>query len=217
MRNRALKDYAGVRFGQLVAVRMLERGDRPENNHLWLFRCDCGRDASVRIKSARSGHTVSCGCAQRKAVVERNTVHGLMNANRGEYRSWKDMRARCRNPNNSDYANYGGRGVQVCERWNSFEAFLADMGPRPAGQTIDRVDVNGNYEPTNCRWADARTQANNKRSNSVIEYQGRKQTLQQWSDEFGLESSKIRWRMAQGWPLEKVFGLGDFRIDGAVD
>lgn len=121
------------------------------------------------------------------------------------------MRSRCRNPNDSDYADYGGRGIAVCDRWQAFAAFYDDMGDRPAGFTLDRIDVNGNYEPTNCRWAGAQQQANNKRSNRAIEIGGVSQTLQQWCDQFGVEPSKARYRLRQGWALDQVFSLGDFR------
>lgn len=209
-RNRPLKDYTGQRFGRLVGVALVER-EAVQNNHLWRFLCDCGNEKDVRIKSARSGHTSSCGCIHREILRGRNETHGLSRAQPSEYRSWKDMRARCSNPNDSDYANYGGRGIKVCERWGDFAAFYADMGNRPAGHTIDRIDNSGNYEPGNCRWAEAKTQANNKRSNKVITIGGVAKTLQAWCDQFGIEHSKVRYRLSRGWPLEAAFSPEDYR------
>lgn len=216
MRNRTLKDYTGERFGKLVAVRMVERGSRPENNHRWLFVCDCGQSKEIGIKSVRSGHTASCGCLQRAAVVQRNLVHGLSRDHRREYRTWKDMRGRCNNPNSQDYPDYGGRGISVCARWDDFAAFLVDMGQRPSGHTIDRIDVNGMYEPANCRWAAAKLQANNKRSNRTIEFNGEEKTLQQWCDQFGLEPSKVRYRLSVGYPAAEAFDRGDKRSAGSI-
>ncbi len=122
------------------------------------------------------------------------------------------MRARCNNPNNDDYKGYGGRGIQVCERWDSFADFFADMGERPVGTSLDRIDVNGDYEPDNCRWADASTQANNKRSNRIIEFNGETKTLQQWCREFDIDRKKVSYRIAQGYTLEQAFSSGDFRL-----
>lgn len=212
VRNRGLKDYSGTRFGRLVAVALVER-DEDRNNHIWRFACDCGATTDKRIKNVSSGHTRSCGCLHRDITTARNYVHGFTKSEFAAYRSWKDMRGRCRNPKNSDYKDYGGRGISVCERWEDFAAFLADMGSRPDRTTLDRIDVNGDYTPENCRWANAKQQANNKRSNHLIEMNGETRTLQSWCTQFGLEPSKVRYRLKRGWPLVKAFSLGDFRSE----
>ena len=160
-------------------------------------------------KDLRSGHTSSCGCLFREMMAMRNRTHGL--SRDPAYRSWKDMRSRCNTPTNSDFKDYGGRGIKVCDRWSDFAAFLGDIGPRPAGMSVDRIDVNGDYEPSNCRWASAKMQANNKRSNHVIEWRGKRQTLAAWSAETGVDQSKARYRLRMGWTLEKVFSMEDFR------
>jgi hypothetical protein len=209
-RNRGLKDYAGVRFDRLIAIEFVSR-DNKDNNHQWRFVCDCGNTVVLRIKSVRSGHTGSCGCKAAELLSARNTTHGLSGAHRSEYRSWKDMRSRCNNPGDSDYQDYGGRGITVCEEWSSFGRFFADMGEKPARMTIDRQDVNGNYEPGNCRWATAKEQANNKRSNVYISIGGVEKTLQEWSDAYGVRRETARWRMKQGWPIESVFTKTDYR------
>lgn len=214
MRNRTVKDHTGRRFGRLVVLAMVERGERPENNHLLRLRCDCGRVVDRRIKLVRSGKTSSCGCFAREVITARNSTHGLSRSKRREYRSWKDMRARCSNPNDADYADYGGRGIAVCERWSDFALFYADMGDRPDATTLDRIDVNGPYEPGNCRWASAKAQANNKRSNRLITIGGDTKTLQQWCDQFGIEPSVVRYRLRAGYSPEAAFSRKDMRIDG---
>lgn len=210
-RNRSLKDYTGTRFGLLTAVSLVERDISSANDHVWLFKCDCGSVKGIPIKRVRSGNTSSCGCLARVTLAARNTTHGLSKAHASAYRTWKDMRGRCLTPGNTDYPSYGGRGISVCERWDSFALFLSDMGDRPDGKTLDRIEVNGNYEPGNCRWADAKEQANNKRNNHIVSWDGVDKTLAQWCDQFGIEPSKVRYRLARGWPLHRAFNNG---VDG---
>lgn len=214
IRNRPLKDYAGQKFGRLTAVRLIER-DWKLNNHIWLFSCDCGKTVETRIKQATSGHTKSCGCLQKEVLVARNTVHGLSKLHPRAYRTWKDMRGRCLTATDSDYADYGGRGIKVCDAWNDFSVFIRDMGDRPIGCTLDRIDVDGDYEPSNCRWATNTEQARNRRSNHVIEYDGQRKTLAEWSKQFEVEPSKVRYRLAAGWPLDLAFSKEDFRRAGS--
>jgi hypothetical protein len=218
VRNRPIKDYAGQRFGRLVALELIRRDDSRENNHLWRFQCDCGAVTAKGIKSVRSGHTSSCGCLQREALVERNTTHGLTRKHKTTYRSWKDMRARCTNANHKDFKDYGGRGIAVCARWDEFPAFLADMGERPLGMTLDRVDVNQGYGPENCRWADAVTQANNKRSNRLIEWRGEVKTLLEWCRVLGMDQSKVGYRLrSAGMTPDDAFADKDYRIEDPSD
>lgn len=170
-------DLAGDRFGRLVVVRRAGRSS--DRKAMWLCRCDCGREIRTMSRSLRVGLTRSCGCIRRE--VARNainsvrplahralTVHGCARQGRktAEYRVWRNMLTRCRDKNNPTYPYYGGRGISVCSRWSNFEAFLADMGPKPGpghSFSIDRVNNDGNYEPGNCRWATPQQQAANKR------------------------------------------------------
>jgi hypothetical protein len=127
---------------------------------------------------------------------------------KAEYRTWSSMKVRCYNQNDAGYKNYGGRGIKICDRWRySFKSFLDDMGPRPSPEhSIDRINVNGNYEPLNCRWADPIQQASNKRSTILIEYQGQKKTLPEWCRHFGLKEERTYNRYAtQKLPLDEVF------------
>jgi hypothetical protein len=117
-----------------------------------------------------------------------------------------NMRRRCNYPTHGSYKDYGGRGIKVCERWNnSFENFYADMGDRPPGSQIDRIDNDGNYEPGNCQWSTRKEQNNNRRSNALFTYQGKTQTLQQWAEEYGIDK-KLLWHRLNGlkWPIEKA-------------
>ena len=211
-RKRSLKDYDGERFGMLTAVELVARDPSKENNHIWWFVCDCGASTDLRIKSVRSGNTRSCGCLARSIVVERNSTHGLSRKHPREYRCWKDMRSRCNTQTRTDYHLYGGRGISVCDRWDDFGAFLSDMGSRPNATSIDRIDVNGNYEPGNCRWADATVQANNKRSNHILVIDGERKTLQEWCNVYGVEPSKVRYRLKTGMSPKKAFTSGDLRL-----
>ena len=211
VRNRPLKDYAGTRFGLLVAQSLVCRDESKENNHVWRFSCDCGGSIDAKIKNVRGGKTQSCGCLATAALVKRNTTHGLSRKHPREYLCWKEMRARCNTPSNTNYHLYGARGISVCERWGSFKSFIDDMGTRPHAMSIDRINVNGHYEPGNCRWADGVTQANNKRTNHVLTIDGESRTLAQWCKQYGVEPSKVRYRLKVGMSPLEALTSGDLR------
>lgn len=169
----------------------------PSRGAMWSCRCDCGGDVITRGSSLRSGNTRSCGCRKTAGMREALVRHGM--AGSAEYRAWRHMLNRCYRLAESNYADYGGRGIVVCDRWRtSFENFYADMGARPGrGYSIDRINVNGNYEPSNCRWATCKEQCNNRRSNRLLCISGEKASLSQWRDRLNLSPRRMRTVLAK--------------------
>lgn len=198
-------ELSGRRFGKLKVV---AKDTREGFGLFWLCQCDCSRLVTVRAGNLVSGNTKSCGCAKRKS--KRTTNYEKTRPRAGDTRlSWEGLLDRCYSEKSQKYPLYGALGVTVCQRWiDSYENFLADMGERPLGTTIDRhPDPHGNYEPDNCRWATPKQQANNRRDNHILEAFGRKQTLKQWSEEYKIPTGTIRGRLSR-FSAEQALTMG---------
>lgn len=186
------KDIKGDVFGRLTVIE--EYGRDKHGNATWYCKCSCGNFKVVTGVYLRNGDTKSCGCLSPELIGNRRRIHGLSRKNNTEYEIWKGMKARCFNPNGAHYDIYGGRGITVCERWkNSFNEFIADMGLRPTpSHSIDRYpDMNGNYEPSNCRWATNREQTRNKRDNRYYAHSGLNMVMTDWATFFKVHPSTL--------------------------
>jgi hypothetical protein len=194
-------------FGKLTVLKFIERIDR---RNWWLCRCECGTEKRIMGQSLKAGCTTSCGCWNRIAIGLRVTTHGATKGRiRGqriseEYALWSAMRQRCTNPNNRRFKDYGGRGITVCERWLKYENFLIDLGPRPSPKhSIERLDNNGNYGPDNCRWATAREQQRNMRTNRLLTFDGKTKCVAAWAEDLGMSSTCLSTRLRRGWSIER--------------
>ena len=187
-------DLTGQRFGMLT---VLERAGRKRNRVAWRCRCDCGKESIVCALDLRSGDVKSCGCMKGSWIAESKLKHGMSGSRL--YRVWAGMKDRCLNRNEKEYPNYGERGISVCNEWMEFEPFQkwALANGYSDKLTIDRIDVNGDYCPENCRWATWKEQANNKRNNRFLEFNGRRQTVAQWAEEIGIDWTTLLDRLSR--------------------
>lgn len=151
-----------------------------------------------------SGGARSCGCLRKEHP--NSLKHGMSESR--EFRIWAEMHKRCTNPKFKSFAYYGGRGISVCDRWKRFENFFQDMGRCPTDWTLDRIDVNGNYEPANCRWASRKTQSRNKRSNHLLNFNGKTQCISAWAEEIGMKRDTLKRRIYLGWSTERALTEG---------
>jgi hypothetical protein len=181
----------GHKFGRLTVLRFSRTNGR---RSFFECSCSCGIEIVAALDKIKGGGILSCGCARKKHKANGTKI----------YYVWRGIKKRCENPSEPGYKNYGGRGIKVCSRWASFENFYEDMGDAPDGMSIDRIDVNGDYEPGNCRWATRVTQQNNTRANRMIEYDGRRMTLAEWARESGLPYHVVRKRLNKGWEISSA-------------
>ena len=194
-------DLTEKKFGKLTVVRQ----EYIKNRHLyWFCKCDCGNECVVKGDKIKSGHTKSCGCLKKEKLIERNTRH--RDTSTRLYAIWAGIISRCHNPNRQKAKrDYQDRGIIVCKEWHDFQCFKkwSLANGYEESLTIDRIDNNRNYEPSNCRWATAKVQGNNKRNNRNITYKGETHTIAQWSEIIGIKYGTLYHRLLKfGWPLE---------------
>jgi len=195
--GKPLNDLTGFRFGALVVLGLGQK-QRATNGAWWLCQCDCGAQKNLAGSDMVQGKIKSCGCQHRQRIGDAGRKHGLSKSR--TYRIWQAIRNRC----NRIHQDYSCRGITYDKRWDLFENFLADMGLAPDDLSIDRIDVNGNYEKSNCRWATREQQSNNTRANIFIEWDGRRQTRSQWEKEFGMRPTTLRSRLRAGWSMKRA-------------
>ena len=196
------KKISGQCFGRLTAITPV--GHKKVAGMLWLCICECGSDCVVVATKLISGHTKSCGCFSGQTSGDRLRTHGMTETK--EFMTWRAMIQRCEDSRGTGYRLYGGRGISVCTRWrNSFIAFYDDMGDRPSPKhSIDRIDNDGNYTPSNCRWATRIQQGRNTRANHMITYEGRTHCLVKWSEIRGIHRNTLSTRLLRGWTVERA-------------
>lgn len=193
-----------LRFGNLVVLR---RAGSQGRYAAWMCHCDCGVERVVSGANLRRGRIKSCNVNNHRWRFKR-VEPGITTLYKSEYQSWRNMLDRCTNPESKKYAHYGARGITICERWSEFKNFMLDMGRKPDPKfTIEREDVNGNYEPTNCQWISRKDQGRNKRNSVFVTYQGKKMLLIDIVEELGLSRNNVYQRLNLGWTLAQAIAL----------
>jgi hypothetical protein len=207
------KDASGQQFGELEALYFLAMRERIQPGRIAYYwcRCSCGVEKAIAAIHLRAGKAASCG----KGIHATGYKHGTTGRNKKaipEYGIWAAMRDRCNNPNNKHFKDYGGRGITVCQRWNDFRTFLADMGPRPSPRhTLDREDNDKGYSPDNCRWATRKQQARNTRLTRMVTVDGETVPLNDVADAVGIHEKTLKGRLAKGLTLGEAL---EIPIDG---
>lgn len=198
----------GYRYGRLTVVAEAEPIRRPNGamRRRVACRCDCGGVTTVILESLTSNKTTSCGCFQKECMANawrKNVTHGRSCTK--EHKQWDSMKQRCLNPNHEFFYHYGGRGIKVCDSWlESFENFFADMGECPEGLTLDRIENEGNYEPSNCRWATRGEQSRNRRGVVILTLGNDSMCIAEWARRIGMHEDTLRRRIKTGWTVEEA-------------
>lgn len=197
-RHLKLSDLQGKKFGKLTVIKY-------NNDGTWLCKCDCGNYTNKITANIKRNKYPNCGCEKNywKSNLKHNHCHDRI------YNIYEKMKSRCYNPNCEDYKDYGARGIKITDEWldkNGFENFYnwAMTNGYSDELSIDRIDVNGNYEPSNCRWATSKTQGNNKRNNHFIEYNGIRHTISEWAEIYNMPYDRLQARISNGWSIEKA-------------
>lgn len=195
------KDLTGKRFGRLVVLNQAGRDNA--GRVVWKCECDCGKVKSISSNLLLSGRSVSCGCYKKDYLSIAKSTNRLSHT---RIRSkWRNMMNRCYSSNNAEYKNYGARGIVVCQEWHDLEKFAkwacSNGYIEGSNLTLDRIDVDGNYCPENCRFVDMKSQCRNKTNNNIIEFNGESKTIAEWSEITGINRSTITYRHSHGLPL----------------
>jgi len=205
---RAIKVKVGDVFGRLTVTAQAESRNGKTR---WVCRCECGGETTVQSTNLTrpKNPQISCGCYNRERTSEAKTTHGHSGAKGRKksrtYNIWAEMKRRCIDSTRDNYYLYGGRGISYDPRWEDFTAFLSDMGEAPDEHSIDRADVNGNYNKDNCRWATNVEQGRNRRNNTILTYNGKSQCIAAWADELGISQKIISSRRNKlGWSIERA-------------
>lgn len=194
-------DLLNKTFNKLTVIELLPLV--PNKPRKWKCICSCGSTATTTSYALRSGHTKSCGCIQKEKIKTLNLSHGKTGS--AEIKIWYKMRDRCMNPKSKSYKHYGARGISICNRWMDSSLFLSDMGTRPSPHhSIDRIDVNGNYEPSNCRWTTHTQQANNRRNTKQYTYNNDTKTIPEWCKALNLNYKNVNLRISQKWSIHRA-------------
>ena len=201
--SRVHLDMVGKTMGYLTVVRRVQ----DDKGKIWVARCVCGVEKQYRVQQLKQCRLPSCGCKRSETLSVTSRRHG--GAYSLEYWPWCGVKARCLNKKSPLYPRYGARGVRLCKRWLKFENFLGDMGPRPSrAYSIDRINNNKGYYPSNCRWATSKEQARNRTCNHKIRLAGRTQTIAAWSEELGIKACTISQRIwNRGWTPQEALSI----------
>jgi hypothetical protein len=206
-------DLTGQKFSRWIVIRY---SHSRKNEGYYLCRCDCGAEKIVNARSLRTRTSKSCGCFLKDRFDNKEHYR----YSKPEYAIWLSIKFRCYNSNATSYPDYGGRGIKVCERWlSSFDDFYNDMGPRPTNRhTIERIEVNGNYEPSNCKWDTYKAQANNRRSSVYMEHNGVRLTKAQWAGKIGITQSRMYYyTKTKNFGIQEILNHEKLRHNNTID
>lgn len=206
-KGNGFKNLIGKKYGDLTVIGLSDKMSGRKS--YWYCQCDCGNEVEVRSDRLTTGNTLSCGCLKKaQDRINLTKFHRHKESHTKLHNTWLGIKQRCLNPNNKSYINYGGRGITVCKEWSESYENFRDWSLNNGyadNLSIDRIDVNGNYEPSNCRWANAKQQANNRRSNLEITYNSETKTLMQWAEVFNLPYSAVTQRYKRGVRGDELF------------
>lgn len=206
-KGNGFKNLIGKKYGNLTVIGLSDKMSGRKS--YWYCKCDCGNEIEVRSDNLTTGNTLSCGCLKKaQDRINLTKFHRHKESRTKLHDTWVRIKQRCLNPNNKSYINYGGRGITVCKEWSESYENFRDWSLNNGyadNLSIDRIDVNGNYEPSNCRWANAKQQANNRRSNLKITYNSETKTLMQWAEVFNLPYSAVTQRYKRGVRGDELF------------